>query len=113
MEVRHTAPMQAARPAQPTGRRRVKGSAKGGKRVEFVLRRPEAKMVTLAGSFNNWDPQQTPMDRDSDGVWKTTIPLSPGRYEYRLVVDGQWISDPNAHESIPNPFGGTNSVLTV
>ncbi len=81
--------------------------------MEFLLRRPEAKIVTLAGSFNDWDPQHTLMNRNADGLWKATIRLSPGRYEYRFVVDGQWMSDPNAHESIPNQFGGTNSILTV
>jgi hypothetical protein len=28
-------------------------------------------------------------------------------------VDGQWICDPNASESVPNPFGGRNSILKV
>jgi hypothetical protein len=28
-------------------------------------------------------------------------------------VDGQWLPDPNAKESVENPFGGRNSVLTV
>ena len=36
-----------------------------------------------------------------------------GRYEYLFVVDGQWLPDPNARESVQNPYGGTNSVLTV
>jgi 1,4-alpha-glucan branching enzyme len=113
MEVQHTASPQAARPTGRTGARGVKGTAKTGKRIEFVLRRPEAKIATLAGSFNNWDSQQTPMNRNADGVWKATIRLRPGRYEYRFVVDGQWLSDPNARESVPNQFGDTNSVLTV
>jgi hypothetical protein len=39
--------------------------------------------------------------------------LAPGTYEYCLVVDGQWIPDPLARESVPNPFGGRNSVLNV
>ena len=39
--------------------------------------------------------------------------LPPGNYEYCLVVDGQWIPDPNALETVPNAFGGRNSVLNV
>jgi hypothetical protein len=39
--------------------------------------------------------------------------LLPGIYEYCLVVDGQWMPDPLARETIPNPFGGRNSVLKV
>jgi hypothetical protein len=34
-------------------------------------------------------------------------------YEYCLVVDGRWIPDPLARETVPNPFGGKNSVLKV
>ena len=39
--------------------------------------------------------------------------LAPGIYEYCLVVDGQWMPDPLATETVPNPFGGRNSVLKV
>jgi hypothetical protein len=39
--------------------------------------------------------------------------LAPGTYEYCLVVDGQWMPDPLARETVPNPFGGRNSVLKV
>ena len=44
--------------------------------------------------------------------WKETA-LAPGTYEYCLVVDGQWIPDPLARESVANPFGGRNSILKV
>ena len=39
--------------------------------------------------------------------------LPPGNYEYCFVVDGEWIPDPLARESVPNPFGGRNSILNV
>jgi hypothetical protein len=39
--------------------------------------------------------------------------LAPGTYEYCLVVDGKWMLDPLARESVPNPFGGRNSILKV
>jgi hypothetical protein len=39
--------------------------------------------------------------------------LPAGIYEYRLVVDGQWIADPLASETVPNPFGGRNSLRKV
>ena len=41
------------------------------------------------------------------------LALPPGRYEYRLVVDGESMPDPLVHETAPNPFGGLNSVLKV
>jgi hypothetical protein len=52
------------------------------------------------------------MIRDGAG-WKASVSLSPGRYEYRFVVDGQWVSDPKARESATNDFGSTNSVVVV
>ena len=39
--------------------------------------------------------------------------MAPGTYEYCFVVDGQWMPDPLARESVPNPFGGRNSILQV
>ena len=47
------------------------------------------------------------------GRWQTRSELPAGNYAYRLVVDGAWMQDPGACESVPNPFGGRNSVLTV
>lgn len=82
------------------------------KTVEFRLNRPQAKGVVVVGTFNNWDTSKTPMQKDG-GNWKASIPLAPGRYEYRFVADGEWLSDPNAKESVRNDFGSTNSVLVV
>lgn len=48
-----------------------------------------------------------------DGKWAKELALPPGRYEYRFVVDGQWVDDPAAKESVPNPVGGFNAVLVV
>jgi hypothetical protein len=53
------------------------------------------------------------MTRDPVGRWKATASLPPGRYEYRFVVDGQWISDPSAKEFVGNSFGSTNSILVI
>ena len=57
--------------------------------------------------------KRTPLSPGPGGAWTTTVWLPAGRYEYRFVVDGQWISDPSARESVPNTFGSTNSVLVV
>lgn len=80
---------------------------------EFILHAPTAQRVVVVGSFNNWDPAKTPLRRLKSGDWKARVPLPPGRHEYRFVVDGEWMNDPQAPESIPNPYGGTNSVVTL
>jgi len=41
------------------------------------------------------------------------MPRTPGRYEYRFVVDGQWRDDPACTERVPNGFGSENCVLRV
>jgi hypothetical protein len=78
--------------------------------TEFKFHASEAKCVTVAGDFNEWDAKRTPLKREGD-TWKATLDLTHGRYEYRFVVDGNWVSDPDARESVGNPFGSSNSVL--
>ena len=80
-------------------------------RLEFK-HEPGAK-VSIAGSFNDWQPSATPMVAVGDGLWVKELSLPPGRYEYRFVVNGQWVDDPNAKETAPNPHGGMNAVLTI
>ena len=48
-----------------------------------------------------------------DGRWLKGLVLPPGNYEYRVVVDGEWMPDPRASETVTNPFGERNSVLKV
>jgi chromosome partitioning protein len=82
--------------------------------VVFVTLYPRANSVHIAGDFNNWQPEQTPMQKVGEsGVWQTEMNLLPGRYRYRLVVDGQWQQDPYNELTELNPFGGFNSVVEV
>jgi 1,4-alpha-glucan branching enzyme len=81
--------------------------------TELKLSAKDAGSVAVGGTFNGWQPALSPLVRGSDGVWRTRLSLAPGRYEYRFVVDGKWIDDPLAKDSVPNPYGGRNSVLSV
>jgi 1,4-alpha-glucan branching enzyme len=83
------------------------------KKVLFSIRAPEARTVSLAGNFNEWDVGSLPMKKDSKGVWRVTLYLTPGSYEYRFVIDGVWHDDPKARERVDNPFGTQNSVKIV
>ena len=82
-------------------------------KAHLELVKPEAKSVFVAGSFNEWNPARTPLTRANDGKWVGDLNGISGRHEYLFVVDGQWLPDPNARESVQNPFGGKNSVLIV
>ncbi len=82
--------------------------------VVFVTLYPRANSVQIAGDFNNWQPEQHTMEKVGDsGVWQTQMELNPGRYRYRLVVDGQWQPDPYNELTESNPFGGFNSVIVI
>ena len=81
--------------------------------VCFEFTHPTAITVCVAGCFNNWQPEAKALHPSGGGRWLKETVLMPGIYEYCLVVDGQWMPDPSARETIPNPFGGRNSVLRV
>ena len=80
-------------------------------RIEYL--NSGAREVFVAGSFNQWNPLATALNPCCEGKWDIELALDPGRYEYRLVVDGQWTEDPKSSEYAANPFGGLNSVLHV
>jgi 1,4-alpha-glucan branching enzyme len=81
--------------------------------VLFEFAHPTATTVCIAGSFNDWNPISKPMHSSGAGNWWKETSLAPGIYEYCLVVDGEWMPDPHARKTLPNPFGGRNSILEV
>ena len=82
-------------------------------RVLLEFTHPTAARVRIAGTFNSWRPEATPLISLGEGRWAKELVLPPGTYEYCLVVDGTWMPDPLARETVPNPFGGVNSLFTV
>ena len=68
----------------------------------------------IAGEFNGWSDHQHVMRRnDSLGVFELCVQVPPGRWAYRLVVDGHWLADPYNANNEMNPFGHKNSVIEV
>jgi 1,4-alpha-glucan branching enzyme len=82
-------------------------------KVTFSYVAPEAQSVLLAGDFTGWQQAPVGLKKDKSGTWKKTISLLPGKYEYRLLVDGQWRDDPHCAVRQPNQFGGQNCVCIV
>ena len=72
------------------------GRSPDASHARFAFFHPQAKRVCLAGSFNDWNPTATPMAPAGRGWWLRELWLPPGQYEYLLVVDGQWMVDPQA-----------------
>ena len=83
------------------------------RKVQFELPAPDAQEAYLVGSFNHWDTSETPMKKDKSGVWKRTLSLEAGIYEYRFFVDGNWKNDPSCSSCVPNAFGTQNCVRSV
>lgn len=87
----------------------------------FWTQAEDAHNISLVGSFNGWNPQATPMQRNEHGVWTVQMHLQPGRYEYKFVVDGEWRNQtgcdepghPGCPHCVPNEFGGRNCVILV
>lgn len=88
--------------------------------TRFACHAPEARATFLAGTFNGWKPDATPMIKDGKGDWGVALDLLPGRYEFKFVVDGVWCCEPGRQEAgeggadrVPNPFGTMNRVIEV
>jgi len=81
--------------------------------VRFVLSAPDAHEVSVAGTFNQWNADATPLVRTDAGVWTATLTLPAGEHQYAFVVDGvRWVPDPAA-PAVDDGFGRRNSVLTL
>ena len=81
--------------------------------VSFSYSDPVAKNVFVAGEFNRWSATANPMRKNQQGIWTATIPLKPGKYLYKLVVDGTWKADPLSPDVDDDGFGGKNSIKNV
>jgi len=82
-------------------------------KTEFSLSAPQAQSVFTAGDFNQWNPSLHPMKRDDKGIWRISLALNPGQYEYRFFVDGEWQNDPHCGPFVENSFGTSNSLKIV
>jgi hypothetical protein len=88
----------------------------GTAEVTFTLpAEVHADTVALVGEFNDWSAEDIQLERSSDGSWRTTVALEPGRsYRYRYLLDGQrWENDRRADHHVPNALGSTDSVVVI
>ena len=78
--------------------------------VRFYLRNNQkATQVLLAGSFTNWQHEARAMTKTDTG-WIADIVLSPGKFWYKFIVDGNWIVDGDNQLREHDGRGNTNSV---
>ena len=80
--------------------------------------KPDGKpnKLFLAGNFNDWNPSNDKFlmkDDDGDGTYSIAVKLTPGTYQYKFVIDGQWTKDPYSPSDAPDGFGGRNGKFDV
>jgi 1,4-alpha-glucan branching enzyme len=74
-----------------------------------------ADHVYLAGDFNNWDIESTPMKKLKGGEFSVSVDLEKGReYQFKYNIDGSaWLNETEADKHVPNEFQSENSVVVV
>ncbi len=84
-------------------------------KVTFSIQAEDAENVALVGSFNEWDEKATPLSKLKNGTFKGTIDLESGTsYEFRYLVDGNYVNDEEADSYVWSDFAGAeNSVLSL
>ena len=75
----------------------------------------DAKVVSLCGEFNDWNPTSHLMKRRKGGRFSATISLKAGQlYRFRYLLDGRrWENDWAADGYVPNCFGTEDSVAKI
>ena len=72
----------------------------------------DASLVVLTGTFNNWNQSQLLFARE-EGGWVCRIDLDPGVYQYKFIVDGDWLLDPSNPQTAEDEAGNVNNVVEV
>ena len=73
----------------------------------------DVRSITVAGTFNNWDPEATPMQREGE-AWVAYLLLPQDVHQYMFVENGdQWVTDPSASRTLKDGFGNENAILDL
>ena len=83
--------------------------------VRLMFDAPTARRVAVAGDFNQWDVEATPLARDARSHrWSVTLAVRTGDHRYAFVVDGtRWVPDPRAERSVRGEDGRIYSLLNL
>ena len=74
-----------------------------------------AKSIYLAGEFNRWDIQATPLKKQKNGDFTVTMELETGKtYQFRYLIDGtRWESDLEADTFVHSEYGDCDNSCVV
>ncbi len=83
-----------------------------GYRFTFDPGNKKYRRVQIKGQMNEWNAAAGYLF-EREGKWHIDFHLFPGKYPYKLILDGREVSDPANPDSMPNGLGGFNSLLTL
>ena len=81
--------------------------------LNFRFKGPPGETVTVAGTFNNWDPFMFELRESPAGIYSITIPLPPGSYQYVFYHRGERFADPNNPQQVFSKEGGIVSEIMI
>jgi 1,4-alpha-glucan branching enzyme len=84
-------------------------------KVTFSIEAKEANTAFVVGDFNNWNPAVGELSKLKSGTFKATFDLpKDNSFEFKYLVDGNYVNEPEADGFVWNEFAGTeNSVLAI
>lgn len=84
-------------------------------KVTFSIDAKEANTAAVIGDFNNWNPAEGALSKLKTGTFKATFELpKDNSFEFKYLVDGAYLNDPEADSFAYNEFAGAeNSVLAL
>ncbi|MEO0058712.1 MAG: hypothetical protein RLZZ312_359 [Bacteroidota bacterium] len=84
-------------------------------KVTFSIVAKTASVVSVVGDFNSWDPKVGELAKLKNGTFKATFDLpKDASYEFKYLVDGDYVNEPEADSFIFNGFANAeNGVLVL
>jgi hypothetical protein len=71
----------------------------------FIYRSDPGELITVGGSFNNWDPFMYELREISPGFYTLILPLPPGNFQYLFFQRGEHVPDPENPKRLYNREG--------
>lgn len=85
----------------------------GEGKATFYFEGEPGKVVTVAGTFNGWDPFIHELNETAPGRYELALDLEPGEYLYVFVYRGERIPDPINAKRAYGRDGQALSVLRI
>lgn len=82
-------------------------------KATFLFNGEPGRVVSVAGTFNGWDPFIHELDETAPGRYELSLDLAPGEYLYAFVYRGERIPDPINKRRAYSRSGEALSALTI